>query len=424
MTAPRATGGPRPEPLHLHRWLEPTVVGPALLALAAGFGQFGAVAALGDVAKTFGRVTQGATLSDQAGLSGTQLGLGLAIVRLASLAALPAAGYADRFGRRAVMLRTCALGLALTAAAATSPGYWWFVIMFAVGRPLLSAAASVAQVDAAEQTDTGERAKAVGLIAAGYGVGSGLAAVLHSLAGGALGFRGLFGLALLPLVFLPLIGRWVREPDRFVRVAGAGVQPHPVLSAVGPRFRGRLLVVSALAFGLGVVTGPANSFVFLYAQNVRHLSGVAVAGMVAGAGASGLAGLLVGRWLADRAGRRPTAAGAMVAMVACGVLAYSGSGVGLVAGYVLGVFAGSVFAPAAGALVNEVFPTTVRGSVAGWEVAAGVLGAVAGLVAFGAIADVGDRFATAAEFTFFPAVLFVGLFLLLPETLGRELEDE
>jgi len=410
-------------PLRLHGWLEPTVVGAAMVALAAGFGQFGAVAALGDVAKSFGRLTHGATIADQAGLSGTELGLGLAVVRLASLGGLPVAGLADRYGRRAVLLITCGLGLALTLAAAASPGYWWFVAIFALGRPLLSAAASVAQVDAAEQTSAADRAKAVALIAAGYGVGSGLTAIVHSLAGGAIGFRGVFVLAVVPLAFLPLVGRWVGEPDRFLRQAASTEHPLPVLGAVGPPYRRRLLIVAILAFGLSIITGPANSFLFVYAQNVRQLSGVAVAAMVAAAGAFGLAGLLAGRWLADRFGRRPTGALAMVAIAACGVLAYSGSRPGLVVGYVLGVAAGSVFAPAAGALSNELFPTAVRASVAGWQVAAGVLGAVGGLLAFGTIADVGNRFATAALATFLPAVLFAALFWLLPETNGREPED-
>jgi hypothetical protein len=43
------------------------------------------VAALGDVARSFGHVVRGATVADQAGLSSTRLGAGLAIIRLASL---------------------------------------------------------------------------------------------------------------------------------------------------------------------------------------------------------------------------------------------------------------------------------------------------------------------------------------------------
>jgi hypothetical protein len=44
-------------------------------------------------------------------------------------------------------------------------------------------------------------------------------------------------------------------------------------------------------------------------------------------------------------------------------------------------------------------------------------------LAFGAIADVGNRFGTAAAATFLPALAGAFLLLLLPETRNRELED-
>ena len=187
---------PGPGGLRLRRWNDRAVAGVAVAAFASGFGQFGVVAALGDVALGFGQVNQGATFADQAGLSGTDLGVGLAIMRLASLGALPVTGLADRFGRRMLLLVTVGAGLALTALAAASPGYWWFVAIFACGRPLLSATNALAQVTAAEQTASRDRARAVALIAAGYGAGAGVIAVVHSLAASTLGFRGVFVLAL------------------------------------------------------------------------------------------------------------------------------------------------------------------------------------------------------------------------------------
>jgi len=409
--------------LHLHGWREPVVVGAALLALAAGFGQFGAVAALGDVAKHFGRITHGATIAEQAGLSGTRLGIGLAVLRLASLGGLPLAGLADRFGRRRIMLLMCAAGLALTAISAVSPTYWWFVAIFALGRPLLSATTGVAQVTAAEQTASPQRAKAIALIAAGYGIGSGLIAIVHSLGATTLGFRGVVLLALVPLAALPFVGRWIVEPDRFKIAAAAKEHPLPVLGAVARRFRRRLLIVSALTFAVSVVTGPANSFFFIYAQNVIRISGVATALLVACAGITGLAGLLLGRFLADQVGRRITACGAMIAMALLGMLTYSGTKPGAMIGYLLAVLAASVFAPAAGALTNELFPTSIRASVAGWEIAAGVFGATAGLLAFGAVADIGNRFGLAAVVVFAVTIPATALFALLPETRGKELED-
>jgi MFS family permease len=74
-------------------------------------------------------------------------------------------------------------------------------------------------------------------------------------------------------------------------------------------------------------------------------------------------------------------------------------------------------------LVNEVFPTSVRASVAGWYIAAGVIGAVAGLVLFGAVADVGNRLSLAALVTFLPALPAAGLLFLLPESKGKEPEQ-
>lgn len=408
--------------LRLRRWNDPAIVAVALIALASGFGQFGVVAALGNVAKTFGHVTHGTSITDQAGLSGTELGVGLAVIRLASLGGLPLAGAADRLGRRRVTFAAVSLGLLLTVLASASPSYWWFVVIFACGRPLLSATNALTQVIAGEETGASDRARAVALVAAGYGVGAGLIAILHSLFLHSLGFRGLFALAVLPLLLVQLLRRRVPETGRFRHELASGRRQLPVFGAVRSN-RGRLGLVVMISFAISLITGPANTFVFLFAQSFAHLSSTATALMVLGAGVSGLAGLLLGRLLADRLGRRLTAAVGMAGVALFGLLTYSGGRFALVLGYVLGVLAGAVLAPPLGALVNELFATAVRASVAGWVTAAGVLGAVSGLLAFGAIADVGNRFSLSALVVFLPAAVFAGLFFLLPETRGREPED-
>jgi MFS family permease len=413
-----------PGGLRLRRWSDPAIIGLALMALCSGFGQFGAVAALGDVAKSFGHHTQGGTLVQQAGLSGGELGVGLAVLRLASLGGLPLSALADRVGRRKMLIVTCAVGLAFTVAASASPGYWWFVVIFALGRPLLSATNALAQVGAAEETASSDRAKAIALVAAGYGVGSGLTAVIHGLAQNTVGFRGVFLLAVVPLGSILFIRRWLVEPDRY-RVSAARVADHPlaVLGAIGPAYRRRLLVVTGLAFSVAVITGPANSFIFLYAQNILKLSGSVTAAMVVVAAPFGLLGLLLGRWLADHLGRRPTGAAAMVAVGFSAVLTYSGSRIALLVGYEIAVLSASTFAPAAGALANELFPTSIRASVAGWNVVASVFGAVLGLLAFGLLAGTQFHATRASLIVFLPILSATALFLALPETKGRELED-
>ena len=416
------TGQKNEGDLALFSWRAPAVIAVAIVALSSGFGQFGAVAALGDVAKTFGHVTHGGSLAARVGLSGSTIGIGLAIIRLASLGGLPLAGLADRLGRRRTLLACCAGGLLLTVAASLSPSYWWFVAIFALGRPMLSSTNALSQVSAGELTASSNRAKAVALVAAGYGVGAGLIAIVYSLGRNTIGFRGVFALALVPLVALPFVGRTVAEPERFAREE-PNEYGEPVLGPIARPFRRRLLLVCAVAFAVSVITGPANSFVFVYAQNVRHVSGALTAAMVVIAAPAGLAGLLIGRWMADLFGRRPTITLAMAGIAGFGVLLYSGSSVALFVGYALGVLSGGIIAPPLGALVNEVFPTSVRASVAGWYIAAGVIGAVVGLVIFGAVADVGNRLSLGAVVTFLPVLPAAGLLFLLPESKGKEPEQ-
>ena len=57
----------------------------------------------------------------------------------------------------------------------------------------------------------------------------------------------------------------------------------------------------------------------------------------------------------------------------------------LIAGYWIGSLAQGAYGTAFGALSTEVFPTSHRGTAQGWLAAAGVAGAVAGLLLFGVV---------------------------------------
>lgn len=117
------------------------------------------------------------------------------------------------------MLGCTALGLAVTALAALSPGYWWFVALFALGRPLLAGTNAISGVIAAEETCSRDRAKAIGVVTAAWGAGTGLIAVVRGVAGSALSWRALFGLVLIPMAAMPLLSR-LEESDRFERTRG------------------------------------------------------------------------------------------------------------------------------------------------------------------------------------------------------------
>lgn len=387
----------------IYGWLERPVLGLVAIVVTVGFAQFGVVAALADLAEEFGDATATGelTIAQQAGLSGTQLGVGLAIIRLASAGSLYLAGTADRFGRRRTLLVMVTTGLCLVGLSSFSTAYWMFVAVIAASRPFLSATIAIAGVGAAEQTSKLDRARAMALMTGAYGVGAGIFAVVRGLLAPVVGFRPLFFASFALCGVVVAASRWIRETDRW-RIA----ESNPEETGVGPRrnlwaglddrLRRRLVPVLGVMFAIAVITGPANSFVFLYAEKILDIPPAVTAALVTAAGVTGLVGLVLGRWLADHLGRRPTGAVAMAGVALGGMLTYSGPTWAAATGYLAAILAGAAFAPAAAALHNELFPTSVRSAVAGWTTASGVLGAVVGLLAFGAAADGTGSFDLAA----------------------------
>lgn len=399
-----------------------TVIVLFAAALVAGFAQFGAVASLNDVARHFGHVVDTShSLKNAVGLSGSILGFGLAVLRLASLGALPLTSLADRWGRLRVLRDTIIVGLLVTAMAALSPSYWFFVVSFAIARPLLSAASTLVQVITVEISSTARRVHRLVVMAAGAGIGAGLAAVLHGVIRGPDSFRWLFVIAIVPALIFPRLLRAVPEPRQHLSDT-----PMVRLGSIPTHLRGRLAIVAIVAFAVGMITGPANGFAFVYGEGVLRISPHAVAGVVVLSALSGLGGLLLGRRLAHTIGRRGTVAIGALTLAVTSTYAYSGGRTSFILGYFIGVGAAGLLAPAASALSTEIFPHTFRATSAGWVVVAGVLGATAGLTIFGLVGDAVGGVGTSslrdpALITFLPLLPTLLLLKRLPESRGVEL---
>ena len=392
------------------------------VAVVAGFAQFGAISSLNDVARHFGHVlTTGHSLKSAVGLSGSVLGIGLAALRLASLGALPLASLADRWGRRRILRDTMAVGLLVTAVAALSPGYWFFVASFALARPLLAAASALVQVITVEISNAARRVHRLAVMVAGGGIGAGLSAVLHGIIRGPNSFRWLFAVVVVPALGVPWLLRAVPESHRHSPAS------HTLrLGSIPPDLRGRLGVIAVVAFTVGMITGPANGFTFVYGEGVLRLSPSFVAGVVTASALSGLGGLLLGRRLAQSIGRRGTVAIGVLALAVTSAYAYSGGRLSFEVGYFLGIGAAGLLAPAASALSTEIFPHSFRATSAGWAGVAGVLGATAGLALFGWVGDAVGGVASAslrvpALVTFLPLLPTLILLVRLPESRGMEL---
>lgn len=392
-----------------------------LVAVASAFGQFGAVSSLGDVARHFADFHTTRSLQSQVGLSTTMLGTGLATLRLASLAALPLSALADRYGRARVLRRIVTLGLVFTALAAFSPGYWWFVFLFACARPLLSATNSLIQVIVTEISSDHIRVHRLAWLAAGAGGGAGLSAILHGFVRGDNSFRILFALAMVPVVILwPLLQQIDETHPRNRDLA------LPRLGVVPSELRGRVAILSTLAGVIALVSGPANSFAFVYGERVLHIPPSRVALVVSSSAILGLGGLLASRWSAQRLGRRRTVLIGTLATALTSTVAYFGGEVLFTGGYLVGVAAAAYLAPAASALTTESFPKAYRATAAGWVVVSGVLGATIGLFVFGAVGDAVNATGVNALripslVTFLPLLPLIFLVLRLPETRGAEI---
>ncbi len=392
-------------------WLAAPIVGAGCITMFAGAAQFGVTATLGDVAVAFDVATS-ADVEGSVGMSTGALGVGLAVIRFAGAGALVGSVFADRLGRRRVLLGAAALGLFATGVATFMPTFWTFVLLLALGRPLLTTTNAVVPVVAAEEAATEDRTAALAFMSAAYAIGAGLVSVSRSFGDG-LGYRTvLLGVAALALT-LPFVGRLVRDSPTSVRHAK---QERPAFGLVDREYVRPLLVIATLGALTNVVTGPALTFLFLFGEQVLDETPGEMAVLVILAGPVGLAGLLAGRWAGDRIGRRTTSALGTAAAPVAAVFAYSGDASALHVGYLVMVFFLAFLGPPVAALLNEVMPTETRATANGWVGAMAVFGGVAGLAGFGFLVDAMPSYAAAASALFLPVVpLAFGYFLVRDE---------
>jgi len=398
-------------------WLTTPVLTVAVLSVASGLAQFSVTTVIGDVAAHFGEPGVGDELTAQLGLPATTVGVALALIRLSSLGSLPAAAMADRLGRRRVLLSMAGFGLSVTALAALAPSFWAYVALVALARPALSTVNALSGVVAAEETTAATRSAGIALITAAYGLGSGIVSVGRGLLPGEPSFRVVTGFVLVPLLLLPLLARRIREP----KITAGHLHPEGVLGTVPRVYRGRVALLAGLTGAIALATGPGFTYLFVYGERVLDATPLLLSLLVIAAGPVGLAGILAGRWGAERYGRRATGAVAMAATGLAVAYGYAGTTRDLAVGYLVTIAASSAFAPPTGALTAELVPTSVRATAAGWMTLAGVVGAVLGLTLFGVLADLTGGFTAAARtLGVLVAVLAVG-FVGLPETRGTEL---
>lgn len=372
-------------------------------------------------------------LAQEFGLDDVGITRLFAWMSLGAVGTVALARWADRRGRRRVLIATVVFLGPLCLATAVAPVLGAFLV-FQIGvwglKGLLQVLIPVMVTEVAPIED---RATGQGWVGMAGALGAGLTFILvPALAPLPFGWRWAWVVAAMGLLFVPFLRRALPESPHFERVAASGSAVVGVGVLLRRRYRRRTLAGLAVAFLYPLVIAATQSWFIYYP--VQHLGldpWIATLSVLVGGGVS-LVGFPVGGALSGRWGRRPTFGLAAGAYAIANTAYFS-----VDQDFPLPILAGLIPALAAMTLLNgmattplrasltELFPTALRATFSGAAALATGLGAVCGYFACSLLTD--------ALGSLSQAVILIGLgmpiaalifVLLLPETRGIALETE
>lgn len=428
-----APAPPTPAPRRRNPWWIPPFLGRVPGAVGAAELRLLGLVSLGLGFDSYDNALMNSTLSrvaDQLGIALDHVGYYTAAVRLAGILAFLVVPFADRLGRRRVFLASIlvmAVGYVGTALARTPA---WYVAAQILTRASMLTLASMCNVFVTEEMPAGHRAWAMGTMIAvaglGYALGMLLFAVIDALP---FGWRSLYALGLVPLLLLPWLRRSLPETARFrahreARAEDGGelggwLGPVLELASREPR---RTAAVGAAGLLAAIGGIPAFVYMIFLIERVHGWPPWAFSALFIGGGLVGIAGNAVAGRLADGFGRRWVGCIAFLLFPLTVAALYNGPGWVVVLGWIGLVACGTAGDVVVRVLATELFPTSSRGSAAGWLTLLQSLGWGTGLLVMGVVeVDVARLGLVVPAVASLCALAGVTL-LALPETRSLELE--
>ena len=349
-------------------------------------------------------------------------GIGVAIIRLAGLGAIPVLRLADRFGRRRLLLLSV-LGFTIaTGATAAVIGLVRFVAFQMIARVFLTAEESLAGVVIGEELGAERRGRGLSMLGILSQLGFGaVAAMLLVEPLTSLGWRIFYLFALLPLGLVIYLRRNLRETAAFSAAADADRLQVRFWPAVDPSLRPaltRILVVIGL---LGLVLTSVFFFAAELAQDDYGWTGLFTA-VIVGAGICSLGGYVVGGHGSDHWGRKRVTALTIVAASLGAVLIFSEVRLLFAPGFFLVAASFASLQTVGFVYLVELFPTELRATLTSVAWTSQIVSGSIGLILFGLGSSVVDVSLLLVAGAF---VLLLSLLALrgLPETATRPVLD-
>lgn len=359
-------------------------------------------------------------------LDGRQIGAMVALANLGTVIAYLLVRQADRVGRKPVLSITIAGYTITSLLSGLAPDAITFAVLQLISRIFLIGEWVISTVYAAEEFPAKERGTAIGILNGFASLGAVVCAgIIPLMLRAPWGWRTAYFVGTVPLILLAVARRNVRETKRFESMRPDERIPPSLFRIFRTPYRTRVLRL-ALIWGLTYVcTQTAITFFKSHAVEELGRSEAEVGTMIGGAALLAMPLVfLVGRLL-DRIGRKRGAA-IVFSLTALGCVgAYTLTDtIPLMIAVVFAVFGAAAVLPVLNSFSTELFPTDLRSDAFAWSNnLLGRIGYVLAPIVVGLLAEEWGWGLSVAATAIGPVFALGLIFLWMPETQGRELED-
>ncbi len=357
------------------------------------------------------------------GLSESEGGLMVSVVNVGTVVAYVMVRQADRWGRRRTLTVTI-LGYTLFSLLS---GLAWSAVAFTafqfIARIFLIGEWATSMVIAAEEYPAERRGLVIGVISAAAGLGSifcaGLVPVLLK---SALGWRAVYLVGVIPLLLLAYARRSLRETERYSAQRPAAAELFAIWKTPSAR---RVLELGAIWFLCYICSQTGVTFWKEFALKERGFSDAQVGSTIAIAALVAMPIAFAAGYMLDSVGRKVGGTIILVLLAAGVFLGYTAHSPVLLTIVLCAATVGTnTMLTVLNTFTTELFPTEQRGSAFAWS--NNLLGRIGYCIAPVIVASLAEShgWGPVVRLTaLFPLLACVLMWLLLPETRGRELED-